>query len=181
MMRFGRPDYTPLKWLATAVAFIGLAATVAAVCGVRINTSSSIPLGLYVVTCISNAKLIEFCPSEPFATQSSERGYRTHGLSCPDGAVPILKPIVASEGDIVVVSLDGIQVNGQTLPQTAPLTADRAGRQLQPWPFGKYRVGPGEVWVASTYSKGSYDSRYMGPIRTTQIRKRLRPLWLLHG
>ena len=37
----------------------------------------------------------------------------------------------------------------------------------------------GVVWVASTYNRGSYDSRYMGPISISQIRARLRPLWLL--
>ena len=33
--------------------------------------------------------------------------------------------------------------------------------------------------MASTYNRGSYDSRYMGPISISQIRARLRPLWLL--
>jgi integrase/recombinase XerD len=52
-------------------------------------------------------------------------------------------------------------------------------RRLHPWPFGVYVVEDGAVWVASTYNRGGYDSRYMGPINISQIRARLRPLWLL--
>lgn len=181
MARFGPPDFRPLRWLGAASLSLACAGITSVVCGIRINTSSSIPLGLYVATGDSTAELIEFCPTEPFASQSSERGYRTPGTACPDWAVPLLKPIVAVDGDLVTVSPDGISVNGRSLPKTAPLKFDRVGRPLQPWPFGQYRVVPGQVWVASTYSRGSYDSRYMGPIQIRQIRRRLRPLWLING
>lgn len=116
---------------------------------------------------------------EPYASESSTRGYRTHGTACADGAVPLLKPVVAMAGDHVAVSTEGIRVNGHLLPNTVPLFRDAAGRNLHPWPFGMYVVEDGTVWVASTYNRGSYDSRYMGPIRISQIRARLRPLWLL--
>ena len=91
----------------------------------------------------------------------------------------MLKPIVAVAGDRVVLSDEGMRVNGCLLPKTAPLFRDAAGRSLHPWPFGVYVVEDGAVWVASTYNRGSYDSRYMGPIKISQIRARLRPLWLL--
>jgi conjugative transfer signal peptidase TraF len=147
---------------------------------VRVNTSSSLPLGLYVRTQSESATLIEFCPTEPFASLSRARGYRTSGFSCPDRAAPLLKPVIARPGDIVAVSADGLTVNGNLLPKTAPLPADAAGRPLTCWPTGVYRVQTGTVWVASTYSRGSYDSRYMGPIDIRIVRGRLRPLWLLH-
>lgn len=175
----GRLDIRRLRQIGFAAMALSGFIVIAFAAGIRINTSSSLPLGIYVVTTDPAAKLIEFCPIEPFASQSSERGYRTRGTACHDGAVPLLKPIVAVEGDSVTVSEDGISVNGHLLPKTAPLIADRARRQLQPWPIGEYRVETGQVWVASTYSFASYDSRYMGPVQTSQIRGRLRPLWLL--
>lgn len=147
--------------------------------GVRVNTSPSLPMGLYLRTNAAAAALIEFCPAEPFGSLSSARGYRTPSVSCPDGAAPLLKPVVAREGDLVVVSADGISVNGYLLPKTAALTIDIAGRELLAWPSGLYRVMPGTVWVASTYNRGSFDSRYMGPINMQLIRAKLRPLWLL--
>jgi conjugative transfer signal peptidase TraF len=160
---------------------IVLASATAMLFGIRINTSYSLPLGLYATTNEPNAELIEFCPVEPFASESASRSYRTPGFACPDGAVPLLKPIVARPGDLVVVGPEGISVNGHLLRNTYPVPYDASGRPLEPWPPGIFGVKPGTVWVASTYNAGSYDSRYMGPIHTSQIRRRLRPLWLLRG
>src|SRR5215510_4478126 len=101
---------------------------------------------------------------------TSERGYRTAGFACGDGAVLLLKPIVAREGDLVETTPKGIKVNATSLPQTAPLPNDSHSRPLTAWPFGVYRVQAGTVWVVSSYNCGSYDSRYMGPIATSQIR-----------
>lgn len=159
------------------VACFGSGAAAAHLLGLRLNTSYSLPLGLYQVTTDETAPLIEFCPVEPFASESAARGYRTRGLTCPDGAVPLLKPVVARAGDMIELTAAGIHVNGCLLKKTAPVPQDAAGRKLRAWPQGRYRVAPGTVWVASTYNAGSYDSRYMGPIDTKLIRRRLRPLW----
>lgn len=164
-----------------AVTLSAISFGAAGIFGIRINTSYSLPLGLYVATTDATANLIEFCPAQPFASESASRSYRTRGFACPDGAVPLLKPIVASAGDLVIVTVEGISVNGMLLPKTYALSQDALGRPLQAWPQGLYRVEPGTVWVASTYNAGSYDSRYMGPIQIRQIRTRLRPLWLLRG
>lgn len=52
--------------------------------GIRVNTSPSLPIGLYRTTSDPRAKLVEFCPSEPSAALSVSRGYRARG-NCPDG------------------------------------------------------------------------------------------------
>jgi conjugative transfer signal peptidase TraF len=159
-------------------ALIGVGITVAAFqlsgsLGIRINTSPSLPMGLYIITADATANLVEFCPVEPFATLSRVRGYRAPG-ACGDGADPLLKPIVAKAGDSVVVSALGISVNGMLLHNTAPLSADTKGRHLEAWPFGHYVVAPGTIWVASSYHPGSFDSRYFGPVATAAIRHRLK-------
>ena len=145
--------------------------------GIRINTSYSLPMGIYIRTSDQRASLIEFCPEGRFAIESSSRRYRTRGF-CPDGAVPLLKPVVAHRGDTVEVGARGIAVNGHLLPQTVPVANDRFARPLEAWSTGRYEVAEGIVWVASSYNPGSYDSRYMGPIPTRLIRARLRPLWI---
>jgi conjugative transfer signal peptidase TraF len=155
---------------------LAVACGLAAWCGIRINTSYSLPMGLYIRTTDRRATLIEFCPEGRYAEESSSRGYRTNGF-CPDGAVPLLKPVVATPGDTVEMSDRGIAVNGHLLPDTGPVARDSLGRSLQPWPNGRYVVGEGTVWVASSYNRASYDSRYMGPIPTRLIRARLKPLW----
>jgi conjugative transfer signal peptidase TraF len=146
--------------------------------GVRINTSPSLPMGLYITTPDADANLVEFCPVEPFATLSIVRGYRDPG-ACRDGAAPLLKPVIASAGDVVEVSARGISVNGALLPNTAPLTRDTKGRHLEAWPSGRYVVDPGTIWVVSSYHPRSFDSRYFGPLSTAAIRHRLKPFLTL--
>src|SRR5205823_10028437 len=138
MPKFGRPNVAISRLLVAAGSGLGMLAGAAVYTGLRVNTSYSLALGIYVRTTDPNARLIEFCPVEPFASESSERGYRTHGTACADGAVPLLKPIVAVAGDRVVLSAEGMRVNGSLLPKTAPLFRDAAGRSLHPWPFGTY-------------------------------------------
>jgi conjugative transfer signal peptidase TraF len=141
--------------------------------GLRINTSPSLPMGLYITTADAGANMVEFCPAEPFATLSIVRGYRDPG-TCRDGAAPLLKPVIARSGDVVEVSARGISVNGALLPNTAPLATDTKGRHLEAWPSGRYVVAPGTVWVASSYHPRSFDSRYFGPLATAAIRRRLK-------
>jgi conjugative transfer signal peptidase TraF len=168
-----------LIWTLVGAATILLPSLIAYALGLRVNMTRSLPMGLYVVTKDISCSLIEFCPSGPAAEESRIRGYRNAG-SCPDGAEPLIKPIVAREGDIVEMSVNGISVNGRLLKNTAPMAADRLARRLKPWKFGKYRVRVGELWVASTYNYGSYDSRYFGPILISSVRYRLRPIWTMH-
>jgi conjugative transfer signal peptidase TraF len=146
--------------------------------GLRINFSPSLPVGLYITTTDARANLVEFCPAEPFASLSIARGYRDRG-ACSDGAAPLLKPVVASAGDVVELSARGISVNGELLPNTAPLLKDTKGRPLLAWPFGRYRVAAGTVWVASSYHPRSFDSRYFGPLSTSAIRHRIKPFLTL--
>jgi len=144
--------------------------------GLRLNDSPSMPTGLYVRTSSeSRSSLVVFCPAEPFARLSVERGYRSRG-NCPDGAEPLAKPIAARPGDIVELSATGMAVNGRRLPNTSLLATDTAGRPLSHWPFGRYVVARGTVWVASSYSSRSFDSRYFGPVKASQVREHVRPL-----
>ena len=179
-MRIGLSDRLPKVRRAALAAFVVSIAVfqLFGFLGLRINTSPSLPVGLYVVTTDVSANLIEFCPAEPFAALSLIRGYRDAG-SCRDGGAPLLKPVVAKAGDIVELSGRGISVNGLLLPNTTPLSKDTKGRPLTAWPFGRYPLTPGTVWVASSYHSRSFDSRYFGPVYTTAIRHRLKALLTL--
>src|SRR5438445_4561303 len=161
--------------LAFGSGILGMALA-AAWTGLRFNASPSMPTGLYVRTSSeSRSSLVVFCPAEPIARLSAERGYRSRG-NCPDGDEPLAKPIAARPGDIVELSATGMAVNGRLLVNTAPLVTDAAGRPLPQWPFGRYVVAPGSVWVASSYSPRSFDSRYFGPVKASQVREHVRPL-----
>jgi conjugative transfer signal peptidase TraF len=146
--------------------------------GLRFNATPSVPTGLYWISSDPRAEFVEFCPPQPFGTLSVERGYRMRSREgCPDGGIPLLKPVVAKTGDVVQVSPAGILVNGVRVANTARRLKDSLGRQLNSWPTGSYKVSPGTVWVASSYNSGSFDSRYFGPITESAIKHRLRPIW----
>lgn len=143
--------------------------------GIRVNASASLPIGLYRATSDKTARLVEFCPSVPYGKLSAERAYRGTG-DCPDGAEPLMKPIVALEGDIVTVSPTGVGVNGRLLRNSAPRRLDTKSRPLEHWPFGTYRVCAGTAWVISSFNPRSFDSRYLGPIQLSLVRSHLQPL-----
>jgi conjugative transfer signal peptidase TraF len=167
-----------ILWAFIGIMPVSFPSVLAYAFGLRINMSRSLPMGLYAVTKDHFGGLIEFCPEGNAAEESKIRGYRNSG-SCPDGGEPLIKPVIAREGDVVQFSERGISTNGKLFKNTAPLALDGLGRPLTPWKFGIYRVAPGQVWVASTHNYGSYDSRYLGPIRVSSIRTRLRPIWTL--
>ena len=157
---------------------MGAAFGVVAGAGLRINLTGSLPVGLYRISSAPDAKLVEFCPPAPFSELSVIRGYRFSG-SCTDGDSPLMKPVVADAGDMVVLSKAGLQVNGTAIPNTAPRFRDSKSRPLPVYPFGTYRVAPGAIWVASPYHPLSFDSRYFGPISNALVRHRLKPLFTL--
>lgn len=137
----------------------------------RINTSASLPVGLYIVS--ADGSFVEFCPEDHGL--SAQRHYRAKG-ACADGAAPLLKPVIGRPGDEIVLSPAAIAVNGELLSHTGPLDHDSDGRPLPRWPLGHYTVPSGMLWVASSYNPRSYDSRYFGPIPERSVRARLRPL-----
>jgi conjugative transfer signal peptidase TraF len=174
--RFRSPDNRQAKRLGLAVIAILMGTfLLGGIAGMRINGSPSLPLGLYISTSDPKAPLVEFCPPEPYAVLAIRRGYRTRG-TCADGATPLLKPIVAVEGDLVEVSSAGISVNGRMVPNSAPRLTDTAGRPMPVWSVRTQRVGADTVWVVSSYNARSFDSRYFGPITLRSITARLRPL-----
>src|SRR5260370_26067796 len=76
--------------------FLGLIA--GWVFGIRVNLTPSLPLGFYITSHSSKAKLVEFCPQGNAAHISLIRQYRTAG-AFPDGGAPLLKPALALAAD----------------------------------------------------------------------------------
>jgi conjugative transfer signal peptidase TraF len=160
------------------VVFTGTAVASAGCCGLRLNLTNSVPVGLYLISDRPDAPLIEFCPPEPFGTLSRARGYREAlRFGCPAGAKPLLKPVAAKPGDVVSMSSTGMAVDGKRIPHTAPQHLDSAGRPIPAWPSGVYEVQNGMLWVASSFNSHSFDSRYFGPVPESAVLHHLRPLW----
>jgi conjugative transfer signal peptidase TraF len=162
---------------AVTLGVLSLAFIIPAVAGIRINESPSLPIGLYMIN-DKNGQLVEFCPAEPFASLAMQRAYRGPG-TCPDGGAPLMKPEVAQAGDSVELNSRGVAVNGELLPNSAPLQFDTHGRPMGHWQFGRFKVRRGEIWVISSFNARSFDSRYLGPITSGQIQHHLTALLTL--
>jgi len=97
------------------------------------------------------------------------------GGPCAAGSLLIGRPILATLGDTAVVTLAGLVVNRRAVPNSRALSRDRQGRVLPRIPPGAYLVRPGTVWVVSSYSPLSFDSRYFGAIPLANVRAGLGP------
>lgn len=149
--------------------------------GYRLNTTPSLPMGLWRQTSAAPARLargqvVTFCPP---ATASFElghhRGYIAPG-GCPSGLELMMKPIAALPGDTVTVSTAGIAVDGTPIANSRPLSHDDEGRPLLAMAVGTYTVPAGEMWLVSSFNPRSYDSRYFGPVPMAAVRAQVRPV-----
>lgn len=154
----------------------------AAAAGLRVNTTASMPLGLWHVRAgepIKRGAIVTICPHDSIDFREAlRRGYIAHG-ECPGGYEPLVKPVAAVAGDLVTVTRQGIAVNGDVVANTTPLAADEAGRQLRQVAPGIYRVASDEVWLLSGHDQRSFDSRYFGPLPVANVRGVAHPLWVL--
>ena len=132
--------------------------------GFRVNLTPSYPLGLWWIETLNRdvrvGDLVFICPPLTKAfRQARERGYIRRGL-CPGWLSPLIKTVVALPGQTVEIGTS-VAIDGLALPQSAIERRDGSGRELTPDPGGV--VPPGTLFLHSPY-RGSYDSRYFGPL-----------------
>jgi len=139
------------------------------------------PIGLYRITPpperLARGQLVIACMADSsMAAMALERGYVAPGL-CLGHTEPLIKPVAAVPGDIVTISSGGIAVNGMPLANTAPLSADLAGRSLSPFPAGEYQVPPDHVWLVANSIPDSFDARYYGSVPISSVQGIATSLW----
>jgi len=150
--------------------------------GMRLNTSASIPTGLWreqaINRPIQRGDVVAICPeASAIFRLAKSRGYLENGW-CAGRLEVMFKPVAAIAGDVVVVNPMGITVNGLPIAHSAALPADSELRPLPAQLHGVYVVGPAEVWLISDWNEHSFDSRYFGAIATRNIRGLLKS-WAL--
>ena len=182
-LRSGVRAFSRLSCVLVPIAVVAVAAMFAWVgLGLIFNYTHSVPFGIYreiadpASTPHNPAPYVFFCPDVRWQSMKGQPNYRDPMRSCPDGFSPLIKPVIAWPGDIVETSAAGIVVNGQPLSNTATINRDSTGRQLHPFPAGTYRVQKEELWVVSSFSPRSFDSRYFGPIPLRSVHSWIRPL-----
>ena len=155
---------------------------VATLAGLRVNTSPSLPRGLYRQIPLNGrplarGDLVLACPPLPAALLARSRGYLPPG-PCPGEVEPIGKVVLAIAGEAVAVDAEGVSVDGEHVPWSRPLSHDGRGRPLPSLIGRRYTLAAGEVWLFSPRHPRSFDSRVFGPISGKAVRGRLVPLWV---
>lgn len=147
--------------------------------GVRLNLTSSLPVGLYLETgdTPTRGSIVLACLPPAMARLARERSYVPHGDRCPGRTAPIGKVVVALPGDTVVVSASGLEVNGRHVPNSRSRSFDSRGRPLPSLREGHYTLRAGELWFVSSYSLRSFDSRYFGAVAARSVISVVRPVW----
>ena len=161
----------------------GAVVTALAFCefGFVFNFTHSAPFGIYrqaaepTLATRKNSPYAFFCPDQRWPGLRNNPNTRRSLGTCPDGYAALLKPVVAWPGDVVTTSPAGVIVDGIPVPNSSPLTRDSLGRELHPYPYGTYKVAQDQIWVVSSYSSRSFDSRYFGAVPLRTVREWVRP------
>ena len=134
------------------------------------NPSESMPQGLYFLF-----------PGDEFAKKDTvvlpvPEGFRKmladrHYLP-PD--IPLLKQIIGVEGDLVCVKNNKVFMDGTLI--ATQLGVDGAGRSLPVW-TGCHKLLPEEYFLLGPSSDLSFDSRYFGPVKKSDISGRAVLVW----
>jgi conjugative transfer signal peptidase TraF len=146
--------------------------------GGRVNSTRSIPIGLYWLTDAPVKKdvYVIFCPPvSPLFDEARDRGYISAGF-CSGGYGFMMKQVLATGNDRIDITGEGVKVNGQLLAASKAMKADKAGRLMPSYSASNYTLRNTEILLMSDGSGTSFDGRYFGPIQVSQIRGVIRPV-----
>lgn len=178
MSAMSRARGRPAAALALAGIVLLVLMTGASVAGLRVNTTGSLPVGLYRVVDapVGIGTHVMFCPPRTASNDEAlARGYLGAGL-CPGGYGYLMKRVAAAAGDLVEIGPAGVRVNGHHWPCSTPMRQDRAGRPLRFHPGLPRVLGEDEILPMSDLSAASYDGRYFGPVARSSITAAIVPL-----
>ena len=149
--------------------------------GLHVNLTDSLPRGIYQETRepIMRGVLVMECLPLELAKLGLQRGWLMRG-SCPTGAMPVLKRVVAVAGDTVELG-EYVTINGQVLLGTRTLFLDSQGREIPRKARGTITLQEGEVFLLANYTPTSWDSRYYGAARVEDIIATVKPILILEG
>jgi conjugative transfer signal peptidase TraF len=168
-----------LRKLGAGFVLLGAGAVCLGAAGARINTTMSIPVGLYWTSSApikKGAYVIFYPPKSKAFDIAKKRDYIGAGL-CAGGYGLIMKKVLAVKGDTVTVADSGVYVDGKRLPNSKPLKADPSGRLLPHYRCKNLKLSAFEILLMSTTSKLSFDGRYFGPIKIARINSVIRPIF----
>lgn len=146
---------------------------------IYINTSCSLPYGLYLSLPADKPQrgdLILLCLDGRHAELAKKRNYIAKG-SCPRQSAPLGKYVQALEGDAVSIKNAEVYVNNRYIEKSKILKQDLLGNELTGELQAKTLMQ--DEYLVMNNKENSFDSRYFGTIKKGQILSLLCPLLVL--
>ncbi|MEI6057003.1 MAG: conjugative transfer signal peptidase TraF [Lentisphaerota bacterium] len=138
--------------------------------GFRINITSSMPIGLYLL-CeakdLKNDDLVAVKLPPEIISQGLERGY----IKTKDTI--LVKQLIALPGDKVIYKNNQLLVDDIYTYKCVVTAKDGQGRDMKPLKEGTYTLGNNEYLVLGK-NDDSWDSRYFGPIERKNLINRVK-------
>ena len=159
-MQAKKLNLVPLQVSLLALSVLATFVIAAKSSGLVLNVTGSMPGTIYKLGHGEKYSLVSICSPIPHPSIG-------HG-SCPDGSMPLIKRVVGVAGDLVTVTDDGVEINGQPVSNSKPLDLDTKGQDL-PHMRGIFVLKQGEIWTAGEHPN-SFDSRYFGPVKFSSDR-----------
>lgn len=147
-------------------------ASAASAAGLRINTSPSVPRGIYWLTSDrlpARGGYVAVCPPPaPVFDRARARGYLGPGR-CEGNYAEMIKVLAAGPGDLVRIDADGVRVGERAWPSSSPARVDAAGRGMPRPPMLETTL-ESTVVVMSEDCELGFDSRYFGPLPNSAVK-----------
>lgn len=143
--------------------------------GIRINTTPSIPLGIYMIIDKSPEKgdFIMFCPPDkPIFREARKRGWINKGF-CEGEFGVMMKVLVAKAGDVVSINEYGVIINDILYDNSKPIMA----LNLSPFYLSNYTLQEREILTMTDHNPLSFDARYYGVLNKQYIRGVIKPIF----
>lgn len=154
-----------LKRLLTAVVCLLVFVVALYISGIRINTSSSLPLGVWRVQKIDASEL------------RIGDSVAINRAAVPNAQTHLMKDVGALPGDVMTRQGDVVYRNGVEMPLSTiqTQTTNSRGQEI---PCIKYPIviPEGHIWLSSRHERG-YDSRYFGAVPAQAVIGKAVLLW----
>ncbi len=146
--------------------------------GLEINTTASMPIGVYQKTLpnkIHRGDIVAVCLPENIARVGLRQGYLMQG-NCASGAIPVLKKIIGLPHDTVIVGRQSIVVNG--VDYAAPQSSiDDNGKPVKQFIVDSSYKNTSKYWLWGMNDVvRSWDSRYYGGVKQSAIMSVEKPI-----
>ncbi len=164
------------RWVVAVLVVIMLFALMG-IFHMRFNFTPSMPIGFYYQVAhpgiLQRGQTVEVCLPEIIGEQGLERGYLNEG-SCEGGFEPVIKELIATPGDKIQITQEGIWVN-QIFYYAPFIKFDMHGYAMSSYPI-KFIKSTNQYWLyGANDPEYSWDSRFYGGVDRENIQGVIRP------